>query len=338
MQSFRWIAVSLIFSLCGCGGGSEPSGDLDPSLSFATPSQAELQSISAEWAARDLSVRDLTFTLRDTAPADYDVLIVRHRVAGNTHYGAMTVPKDAAPRSVPVVVHADGLSQDNPPVNLDTQLQMAGELLRGVVYVIPTFRGRTLLYKGVSYPSDGDFCDAYDGATDDAISLLNVVDESVAAADMERVMVRGGSRGGTVALLMAVRDSRVDLALAIAAPVDFNRMELRARYADQFRCQFITNKAPDQSRKAILASSPLHHHMPPTVQRVFLFHGSADAVVPLWNATEMAVHVGAQSIPVDLELFEGYGHDDLDSAPGFRSAQRAAFGELFRLSEQGEQQ
>lgn len=338
MLPTRWIAATLILTalqmLSGCGGGSEPSGELDPSLSFQPPTQAELQAISAAWAARDLSVRDSIVTLRDTAPGDYDVLIVRHGVGASTHYGAITIPKNAGSQSVPVVVHADGLSQDNPPVNLDVHLQMAGELLRGVVYVIPTFRGRTLVYKGVSYPSDGDSCDAYDGATDDAIALLNVVEDNVAAANMARVMVRGGSRGGTVALLMAVRDARVDIALAIAAPVDFNRLELRARYAEQFRCQFIANKAADQSRNSILASSPLHFPMPPTVQRVFIFHGSTDSVVPLWNATEMALHLDTLSVPVDLEIFEGYGHDDLGSAPDFRSAQREAFGELFRLPEQ----
>jgi dipeptidyl aminopeptidase/acylaminoacyl peptidase len=315
--------------LSACGGGSEPSGVLDPQLSFAPPTQAELQTISATWEQRDLSPRDTELAKRDTAPADYDVLILRHRVGVNTHYGAVTIPKNAVARSLPVVVHADGLSQDNPPLNLDLNLQMAGELLRGVVYVIPTFRGRTLLYKGVSYPADGDFCDAYDGATDDAIALLNVVEASIEAADLDRVMVRGGSRGGNTALLMTVRDPRVKIALAIAAPVDFNRLEPRARYAEQYRCQFITNKSPEQSRQKILASSPLHFSVPATVRKIYIFHGSADSVVPLWNATEMAAHLEDQSVPVALRVFEGYGHEDLGSSPDFRAAQRAAIGELF---------
>ena len=278
-QIFAVLLLSALALLSGCGGGSEPTGALDPQLSFPPPSQAELQSVAADWAQRDLSVRESDLAVRDTTPSDYDVLIVRHRVGVSTHYGAITVPKNAPAHSTPVVVHADGLAQDNPPVDLDLNLQMAGELLRGVVYVVPTFRGRILLYKGVSYPADGDFCDAYDGATDDAIALLNLVEGSIEAADMDRVMVRGGSRGGTIALLMAVRDVRVDIALAIAAPVDFNRLELRARYANQFRCQFIANKAADQSRQAILASSPLHFSMPMSVQRVFIFHGSDDAIV-----------------------------------------------------------
>lgn len=335
MLTTRWNPVALVLAalhaLIGCGGGNEPSGELDPSLSFAAPSQSELEVITADWQQRDLSVHDSDLVIHDATPGDYEVLIIRHRMGASSHYGAITIPTNAAARSVPVVVHADGLAQDNPPVNLDLHLQMAGELLRGVVYVIPAFRGRTLLYKGVSYPSDGDFCDAYDGATDDAIAMLNVVETSVDAANMERVMVRGGSRGGTIALLMAVRDPRVDIALAIAAPVDFNRLELRARYAEQFRCQFLANRSADQSRRIILASSPVHFPVPATVKKVSIFHGNVDAVVPLWNATEMAAHLDDLGVPVDLHVFEGYGHEDLNSSPEFRSAQRAVVGELFSV-------
>jgi dipeptidyl aminopeptidase/acylaminoacyl peptidase len=64
---------------------------------------------------------------------------------------------------------------------------------------------------------------------------------------------------------------------------------------------------------------------------VFILHGSDDAVVPLWNATEMATHLADLEVPMELRVFEGYGHDDLNSSPDFRSAQRAAFGELFSI-------
>jgi dipeptidyl aminopeptidase/acylaminoacyl peptidase len=268
---------------------------------------------------------------QDTLPVDYDVRIYRHRVGANTHYGAVTIPKNALPGAVPVVVHADGLDQQNPVLNLDENLQMAGALLQGVVYVVPTFRGRSLVYKGVSYPADGDFCDAYDGATDDAIALLNVVAHEVLAADMDRVMARGGSRGGNTALLMAMRDARIKLALAIAAPVDFNRLEIRTRYGTQFHCQFIDNKSPEASRTRVLASSPLHFAVQPSVRRVFIFHGSLDDVVPVWNAAEMAARLQAQGVATELRIFEGYGHQDLGSAPDFRAAQRAAFAELFTM-------
>jgi dipeptidyl aminopeptidase/acylaminoacyl peptidase len=326
-----WQATSVALCLCACGGGSEPTRSPDPQLSFPTPTAAELQAITTEWNQRDLSARDVELANQDTSGVDYDVQVYRHRVGSNTHYGAVTIPKNALPGTVPVVVHADGLDQQNPALNLDENLQMAGALLQGVVYVVPTFRGRSLIYKGVSYPADGDFCDAYDGAADDAIALLNVVDNKVPAANLDRVMARGGSRGGNTALLLAVRDSRIKLVLAISAPVDFNRLEIRTRYAGQFRCQFIDNKTPEASRSRVLASSPLHFPVLPSVRKVFLFHGSADDVVPVWNATEMDARLHDQGVPTELRIFEGYGHQDLGSAPDFRAAQRAAFADLFTM-------
>jgi dipeptidyl aminopeptidase/acylaminoacyl peptidase len=327
----HWLATGALMGLCACGGGGEPTRSPDPQLSFPAPTAVELQAVTTEWNQRDLSARDVELANQDTLAVDYDVQIYRHRVGGNTHYGAVTIPKNALPGTVPVVVHADGLDQQNPLLNLDENLQMAGALLQGVIYVVPTFRGRSLVYKGVSYPADGDFCDAYDGAADDAIALLNVVASEVPAANLDRVMARGGSRGGNTALLMAVRDVRIKLVLAIAAPVDFNRLEIRTRYAGQFRCQFIDNKTPEASRLRVLASSPLHFAVLSSVRKVFLFHGSADDVVPVWNATEMDARLKDQGVPKELKIFEGYGHQDLGSAPDFRDAQRAAFAELFTM-------
>jgi len=326
-----WLATSALLGLGACAGGSEPGRSADPQLSFPTPTAAELQAVTSEWNQRDLSARDVELANQDTSPADYDVQIYRHRVGANTHYGAVTIPKNALPGTVPVVVHADGLDQQNPLLNLDENLQMAGALLQAVVYVVPTFRGRSLIYKGVSYPADGDFCDAYDGAADDAIALLNVVASEVPAANLDRVMARGGSRGGNTALLMAIRDSRMKAVLAIAAPVDFNRLEVRARYSAQFRCQFIDNMMPEASRSRVLASSPLHFAALSSVRKVSIFHGSADEVVPVWNATEMAAALEVRGVPTELKIFEGYGHQDLGSAPDFRAAQRAAFAELFTM-------
>lgn len=326
--AFVWAAATV---LCGCGGGSEPSGSVDESILFPPPTQAEIEAVQSEWNARDLNAHDVVLLNLDTANPNYDVRIYEHKVGANTHVGAITVPKNAAPGTVPVLVHADGLAQHDPTFDLGRNLEMAGELAHGVVLVMPAFRGRTLIFKGVSYPAAGDFCDAFDGAADDAIALLTVAEQEVAAANMDRVMVRGGSRGGNTALLLAARDERVKLVLAIAAPTDFNRLEVRVRNSDQFRCQFIDNKTPEESRMRILASSPLHFPVLANVRRVFIFHGSEDNVVPLWNATDMAAALEVQGVPTSFEIFDGYGHGDLGSAPGFREAQRAAVAELFTM-------
>jgi dipeptidyl aminopeptidase/acylaminoacyl peptidase len=64
--------------------------------------------------------------------------------------------------------------------------------------------------------SGGEHCDGFDGAADDIIAFLNVIEETEDRADVQRTTVRGGSRGATVALLVAERDKRVKGAIGVA--------------------------------------------------------------------------------------------------------------------------
>lgn len=153
------------------------------------------------------------------------------------------------------------------------------QLLELAVFVIPVFRGRTLIYGEMAFEAEGDFCDAYDGAADDSIALLNVTAAEVPQADISRLMVRGVSRGGNVALLVAV-------AVAQSAPTDFYRQEVADHYEAQYRCQFLTGKTEAQSRQRMLASSLLRFPMKPPISRVYIEHGEPDDVVPLWNAAD----------------------------------------------------
>jgi dipeptidyl aminopeptidase/acylaminoacyl peptidase len=145
---------------------------------------------------------------------------------------------------------------------------------------------------------------------------------------MNRVMVRGGSRGGNTTLLLAARDPRVKVALAVAAPTNFNRLEVRAHYGTQFECQFVTGKSAAQSRHRVLASSPLYFQALPSVSKVLIFHGDSDSVVPVWNAIEMAQRAEAQGVDVELYVYPGYGHTDLQSSEQFRLDSRAAHGKF----------
>ena len=76
----------------------------------------------------------------------------------------------------------------------------------GFVYVLPSFRGETLLAGGRRYVSEGDRTDGWDGATDDAIAFLSAALAVTPEADPSRVCAFGKSRGGGVALLMGARD------------------------------------------------------------------------------------------------------------------------------------
>jgi dipeptidyl aminopeptidase/acylaminoacyl peptidase len=137
-------------------------------------------------------------------------------------------------------------------------------------------------------------------------------------------MARGGSRGGNIALLLAVRDPRVTVASAASAPTDFYRADVAAHYTRQYQCQFIDGKTPEESRRRMLASSPLRFPILRNVTRVYLDHGGIDDVVPPWNAEEMAAALRAQAVNLEYHLYPGYGHD-LGASPEFQAVQQQIY-------------
>jgi len=70
----------------------------------------------------------------------------------------------------------------------------------------------------------------------------------------------------------------------------------------------------------MLASSPLRFPILRNVAKVYLDHGSADDVVPAWNAEEMAAAIRAQAVNLEYHLYAGFGHDLGDSTE-FRDVQ-----------------
>jgi acetyl esterase/lipase len=318
--------VALVLS--ACGGGGEGDDDAGAGFVFTLPTQAQLEGVQTVWRTRDLAPRDVTVFYRDDSNAAYQLRIYEHTVGGRRHYGVVTIPKGGT-GAYPVVLFADGLDQSNPSMDMGRWEQGAQARLGQFVYVLPVFRGRTLIYKNLSLSAAGDFCDAYDGAADDSIALLNIVDAEIPAADFTRVMARGGSRGGNIALLLGVRDARVTAVSAGSAPVDFYREEVADRYGRQYRCQFFEGKSEQQSRERMLASSPLHYPMLAAVRRVYLDHGDADTVVPPWNATEMAAHLRSAGTRVELQMYVGFGHSDIGSSAAFQARQHEIY-EWFR--------
>ena len=316
------VCAALVLSACGGEGGNDrPSG---VGFDYTPPTSAQLQEVQALWASRDLTAKNVSVFYRDDSNLLYELRIYQHVVGGRTHFGAVTIPKNRPGTSFPVVLFAAGLSQDNPTMDIGRWAQAAQARLGQAVFVVPAFRGVTLIYNGISVSATGDFCDAYDGATDDAIALLNVVEADVPQADFSRVMARGGSRGGNIALLMAVRDPRVTVASAASAPTDFYRADVAAHYGRQYQCQFIDGKTPEESRRRMLASSPLRFPILPNVTRVYLDHGGVDDVVPPWNAEEMAAALRAQAVNLEYHLYPGYGHD-LGGSPEFQAVQNQIY-------------
>ena len=315
---FTLICVGLLASCNGSSGDSTPrsgnnstnNNNQNSDFSFRAITSEDIDGVKALWQSRYLGLQDVV-VVHEHAADSYVVKIVKHTVLGNDHYGAIAVPNSSSAEEIPVVVLPDGLNQANPSINIDTVLgynQGPDNALAPFIQVIPAFRGRTLVFQGMQWFAEGDFCDAYDGTVDDSIALLNVAEVLVPQGNYKKVLVWGGSRGGNNGLLLGVRDHRINTVLAAAAPVDFYRDEVRRRYGSQYRCQFITGKNETESRQRMLASSPLHFEQHPNVQTVFLFHGTQDNIVPVWNVNEMVASLRAQSPAIQVEAFLYAGH------------------------------
>jgi dipeptidyl aminopeptidase/acylaminoacyl peptidase len=326
----RWLrgfVIPVVLLLNACGGASSNDRPSGTAFDFTPPTVAQLQEIQTLWASRDLAAKNVSIFYRDDSNSGYELRIYQHVVGGRTHFGAVTIPKSSSRTSFPVVLFAAGLSQDNPTMDIGRWAQAAQARLGQAVFIVPAFRGVTLIYNGITASAAGDFCDAYDGATDDAIALMNVVEADVPQADFSRLMVRGGSRGGNIALLLAVRDPRVTVVSAGSAPTDFYRADVAKHYGRQYQCQFIEGKTADESRRRILASSPLRFPVLRNVTKVYLDQGSADDVVPPWNAEEMAAALRAQGVNLEYHLYAGYGHD-LNESAEFREVQNQIYNQF----------
>ena len=134
--------------------------DLDAELDtlFIPPTDAEIASVRADWAARDISVAHVRTELAerlDLAGSSMNLRIVSHRVAGARHYGAIIAPDSAAERSLPVLAYLHG--GDGGVSIGDVQLAAfaLGELRDSFVYLVPSFRGEPLVYGDSVWVSEG---------------------------------------------------------------------------------------------------------------------------------------------------------------------------------------
>lgn len=188
---------------------------------FALPMFQERQQVQHEWAARDVSARDVQEVARASLQLDSVSVTLRiwhHTVGGQRHVGAVVMPEEVQ-EALPVLVWLHG---GNGGVRLETDVwPLADSLdLSRFVLVIPAFRGEALVYQGVTFPAVG-VSNPWDGDADDALALLNVVPARVPMADAARIGVLGIHRGATTALLMAARDARIRAVVGIAGLTDF---------------------------------------------------------------------------------------------------------------------
>ena len=150
--------------------------------------------------------------------------MVTHDVLGLRHTGVIIVPAGARRGCCPILVEAKGVSPSFPPLNIPGSLTspfVLGAHRGDVIYVVPGFRGEWVKVGADSLVSEGDRANAWDGAADGLIALLNVAKQITPEADTSRVCAFGRSRGGAVALLAGVREPSIDCVVSWAAPTEW---------------------------------------------------------------------------------------------------------------------
>lgn len=303
----------LFFVLASDARSVEPAD-----FEYRTIQQADLDRVLTEWESRDLGAKNAR-TVYEQENDDYTLFVVQHELNSRAHFGAIVVPKTGRLDELPVAVIPDGLYQGSPTFDVEQAIEKYQSFapLRGFIKILPGFRGRVVSTEEQVWFSRGDFCDAFDGATDDSIAMLNVAEQMFPDIDVNRVMVWGESRGGNVGLLMAVRDERVNTVIAIGAPTDFYRASWQVPDSDQYRCQFFDGFTEEAARQRMLASSPLLFAPGPNVSKVALHHDGGDEVVLAWNAHEIESHLKAHDVVVEKNVYPTDWHGAMVGEPEF---------------------
>ncbi|MBO9562739.1 MAG: prolyl oligopeptidase family serine peptidase [Niastella sp.] len=312
MHLYNFLQLSaLLFCAVACKK-EDPLKNIDKKALFATPTSAELEAVRASWQSRQLTPVDVR--IESTHEIFKDRLyykIVSFRLQGIKQYVGALVPVTTSP--LPVRMSVYGFSLTDPVIHEAVQTNDNVPF----IYALPSLRGQTLSVNinGVEYKapaSEGTRNDAFDAATDDAIASLNALLTIAPQADASRVGVRGGSRGGTVALLMAIRDKRVKLAAGVAFPVDLLAGTSTHQNDPTYRFQFLDalingSETLPVARQRLIASSPtfFYQSLPPTQ----MHFGEKDDITPPQPAVILFDKMKAAGMGANISYFEYSNRD-----------------------------
>lgn len=276
---------------------------------FATPTAAETQAVRDEWQSRDLNPTDYSVLQQESVlNGAFTLKMLSYRLNGIKEYAAILAPQTNSP--VPVHIHVGGFGLESTLNSVNMMLDTSGAGPSNIL-AIPALRGQSLqvTLNGSTYTtpvSEGEHCNAFDGGTDDVLALLNLLAQTEPYADVNRTAVRGGSRGGTVALLAGIRDPRVKRVVAIAGPVDMLELTSEHQKDPTYRCQFLDaftsgQTTLEEARRKLIASSPLYfaQHLPLTQMHM----GTRDFSVPEEQGHALEQKMAQLGLSAQLELY-----------------------------------
>lgn len=305
---------------------------------FKAPKPAEIRQVELEWAARDLSVKNAVIAdsgFLNLNGMKTSVYVISHTVHGFKHFGAVIIPGGRHANKMPAIIELKGVSPSYFPMNLNNGLYTYNFLCEDAaryIYIVPSFRGEKLIINGKQYLSEGDRSDAWDGATDDAISFLTVATRLFPQINQHKIAAFGKSRGGSIALLMGIRDKRIKYVLDWAGPVDWfvlmgqlgftqqqaveaglynrsNPFDIGGQFIERILLKNIQGKdGLAAARKRMIASSALCFLT--RLPNIQAHYGVEDGIVPMRNGQAIQVMINKRHDAGSKVFFHpGAGHD-----------------------------
>jgi dipeptidyl aminopeptidase/acylaminoacyl peptidase len=315
------VAVSAALSGCAARlapGDAQALGD----VLFAPPTQAEMCAVEAEWARRDTRPHGARVEWSGEGRGGRTI-VLSHTVDGLRHYGAVRIPPVEAGRKLPVLVIAHGGDKGTSGYNF----VRSGPVSEGWIQVLPSYRSERLAVRALRrYRSQGR-PSPWDRDVDDVMALLGTTLQQVPEADSTRIAVLGRSRGGGVALLMAIRDPRVKGVVDYFGPTDFYLPEVRSLADRALRSRiprlpgagYLADSVlfalrdgrttVERARSELLRRSPVYfaHRLPPTQ----IHHGTRDEEVPIVHSQRLMDAFGrlGRTAPLwEMNTYPGGGH------------------------------
>ncbi len=304
----------------GCGSEA-PTSSPDPrSLIDAlleAPSDAEVAAVYAELAGRFSSSDPGGIEILETRTGTFsDLSLVAYQSDGLRIYGVVSRPK--SPGRYPVVLYNHGGDRGLSLADLDTPLSGA------LVLAASSFRSEAVHWFGADFRSDGPES-PWDRDVDDALALLECVSR-LPDVDPTRVAALGGSRGGGVSLLAAVRlPGRFRCVVDIFGPTDFFDPVFRpvvdtlsaggndprpgmAFLKESVLQPYLSGALSlHEARSQLIRRSGIYFadRLPP----VQIHHGADDTVVPPSQSDRLARRLEGLGVPFEYYQYPGAGHD-----------------------------
>ncbi len=153
-------------------------------------------------------------------------------VDGQRHYGALRFPQNyVAGGNYPVMVLCHGGLAGVLSDETDNLFSLfPGQCIEDEAFIlIPSFRGEDLITPFAGTFSSGGNTSWADRDVDDTRALLSAALQAYPEMDEARIAAYGISRGGAVALLLSIRDSRIRRVIDIFGFTDLSLPSVRAR-------------------------------------------------------------------------------------------------------------